>query len=215
MEKCALSGWTKDELEDTFGLKQVESDDILTDWLHRAQSEALGEPENVLLPYLRKSLVARADDWNEVELSEYFIGPILSLINFNTNEFSIFSERELSGTVGEYEFSGAPDAMIAKGRRRPKLPYFCFHEYKKENEPRGDPAAQVLAAMLVAQELNQHRHPVYGMVVAGKIWYFMTLKEKDYCISLPYTAVLEDHLIMIVKILKALKEIVRELVKQD
>ncbi len=213
MEKRPFSTWSKDGLEESFGLRQIKAIASLESWLAQSAQFETDAFEKQTLARLRDSLNAKADDWNEIELSEYFIGPVLSLVNFNTDDFSIFSEREISGIVGDYEIFGAPDAMIAKGRRKPKLPYFCFHEYKREFEPKGDPAAQALAAMLVAQEMNGHRLPVYGMYVAGRNWYFMTLQEKEYAISPPFVAVLEDHLIQIMRILKALKAIVIELVK--
>ncbi len=42
----------------------------------------------------------------------------------------------------------------------------------------------------------------------------MVLKEKEYCISLPYSAV-KDEIFDIFKILKALKEIIIEIVKGE
>ena len=70
----------------------------------------------------------------------------------------------------------------------------------------------MLAAMLVAQELNEHKHPIYGCYVKGVIWYFVVLQGKEYAISLPYVAVRED-IFAIVSILKALKPIIRDLIQ--
>jgi hypothetical protein len=94
--------------------------------------------------------------------------------------------------------------MVASGWRAPEIPYFCLQEYKKEKDPNGDPAGQCLAAMLVAQELNQHQHPVYGCYVLGRNWFFMLLKEKEYAISNAYPSTLEE-VFDIFRILKALK----------
>jgi hypothetical protein len=101
--------------------------------------------------------------------------------------------------------------MIASGFRLPEKPYFCFQEYKKEKDPEGDPAGQTLAAMLAAQEINEHRNPIYGCYIRGQMWFFMVLEEKKYCISVPYVAT-RDDIFDIFLILKALKQIVTELV---
>ena len=109
---------------------------------------------------------------------------------------------------------GNPDSVIASGRRSPKKPYFCFHEFKRQHETKGDPAGQCLAAMLVAQELNEHKHPIYGCYVQGLDWFFMILEGKEYCISNGYMAT-RDDIFDIFRILKALKQIVIRLVAME
>ena len=108
---------------------------------------------------------------------------VVCIDQFQYTEFVMFSERFLGARIGNYELSGYPDTIVAKGRRRPKMPYFCFHEYKKEQENKGDPAGQCLATMLVAQELNNNQPPIYGVIVKGLMWSFLVLKGKDYAIS--------------------------------
>jgi len=105
---------------------------------------------------------------------------------------------------------GRPDGMIASGFREPEKPYFCFQEYKKERDPDGDPAAQALAAMLVAQEISEHSHPIYGGYVRGSLWSFMTLQGREYCISDPYVAT-RDDVFDIFRMLKSLRQIVTDL----
>ncbi|MCP4399230.1 MAG: hypothetical protein GY801_18250 [bacterium] len=73
-----------------------------------------------------------------------------------------------------------------------------------------DPAAQALAAMLVAQELNEHHAPVYGCYIKESFWYFMVLRERAYCISEPYVAT-RDDIFEIFRILKVLKRIIIDL----
>jgi len=212
--KRLFSDWTKEELEETFALTRVFQHPLLDAWFEQSHTFELTVFEQELLADLQSALFENIDAWNEAELSGYFIGPILTFVKFNTPDFKIFSERPLSGIVGDYELSGAPDAIIASGHYSPKIPYFCFHEYKKENEPKGDPAAQALAAMLVAQTLNPHTHPVYGLYVVGKLWQFMVLQEREYAISKGFLA--DDEMICdIFKMLKALKVILIEIAKQD
>ena len=213
--KRLFSDWNKEELEATFGLTRLFQSPLIDQWFERAASQDIRAFEQEMLANLRQTLFENADAWNEMELTEYFIGPILAIVNFHTPHFNIFSDRAITATVGEYELYGEPDAVIAKGRYSPQIPYFCFHEYKRAHEPKGDPAAQALAAMLAARELNPHPHPIYGMYVVSEAWHFMILNGNEYCISNSYVASQEDHLLMIVKALKALKIMLLEIAKRD
>ena len=212
--KRAFSDWNKEELEGTFGLIRHRTLPALDEWFAASETQPVDALEQEMLHRLQELLIDHADAWNETELTEYFIGPMLALVNFNTPLFTIFAARPLAGIVGDYELYGAPDAMIATGHYSPKIPYFCFHESKKEDEPKGDPAAQALSAMLVARELNHRAHPLYGVYVVGKLWHFMLLQQDDYCISKSFAAD-DEEIFEIFKILKALKAILIELVQQD
>ncbi|CAK0760579.1 conserved hypothetical protein [Gammaproteobacteria bacterium] len=212
MKKSNFKEWNKLDLEKTFGLCQVRALSALDDLIKESETQLIDDSERRALIRRRDQLIYRGDDWNEIELIEHFIAPILTIVDFNTDEFGLFAERTISAAVEEYELSGEPDAIIAKGRRAPEIPYFCFHEYKKENEPRGDPAGQTLVAMLVAQELNKHQAPVYGLYVSGSKWHFMALREKNYAISVSFPAD-RDELFDIFKILKQLKQLIEVLVR--
>ena len=200
-------------LDDTFKLKQFRNLALLDLWQRSKENYSINEHEDYLLKTIQEILIDRVDDWNDQELIEHFIAPLFSLINYNTLEYGMFSERLLKAIIGDYELSGNPDAVVAKGRRKPEIPYFCFHEYKKEQENKGDPAGQCLAAMLVAQELNNNQRPIYGVVVKGLMWNFLVLRGKEYAISKSYQAIDED-IYDIVKLLKHLKIIIEEYVKQ-
>ncbi len=210
MQKSNFKDWSRAELEDTFNLIQVQKLAALSEWTAASLPITLADFEQRQLVEFRDRLLYRGDDWNEIELIEHFIAPIMAIVNFNTEEFGMFSGRTMTGVVGDYELSGEPDAVIAKGRRYPKIPYFCFHEYKKEAEPKGDPAGQALVAMLVAQELNGHRAPVYGLYVSGKQWYFIVLHHREYAISQSFSAD-RDEIFDILKMLKRLKQIIEQL----
>ena len=200
-------------LEETFGIIQIRHIPLLAEWQKNKDNYAVNEFEYYLLNNIQEVLIDRVDDWNEQELIENFIGPLFALINYNTLEYGLFSERFLKAVIGDYELSGNPDAIIAKGRRSPKIPYFCFHEYKKEQENKGDPVGQCLAAMLVAQELNNNMRPIYGITVKGEKWQFIVLHGKEYAISKSYIST-DEELFEIVKLLKHLKTIIEEYVKQ-
>jgi hypothetical protein len=67
----------------------------------------------------------------------------------------------------------------------------------------------VLAAMLVARELNQHNIPIYGLFVVGLVWNFTVLEGTQYCISHNYTADTED-VFQLFKMLKNLKQLIEK-----
>ncbi len=201
-------------LEKNFGLAQLEEMGLLDNWILSQKNYSTDDFENRIIEHLQKKLKYRVNDWNEFELIEHFIGPLFSVIDLNTNEYGMFSERLLKAIIGEYELSGYPDAVVAKGRRRPEIPYFCFHEYKKERDPEGDPTGQCLAAMLVAQELNNNKRPIYGITVQDEKWQFIVLQGREYAVSNSYKGT-DEELYEIVKLLKHLKTIIEEFVKQD
>ncbi len=203
---------TLPQLDSTFGLEQIRSCSSLDEWL-KGQSD-ISEFERQVLLTLREKLIVGVDDWNETELAYNFVGPVMAFVNYTSRKCNFFAERPFSGIVGEIEMRGRPDGMIASGVRVPKRPYFCFQEYKKEKNPEGDPAAQTLAAMLVAQELSEHRHPVCGCYVKGRDWFFMTLQGKQYAISEPYIAT-RDDIFDIFRILRVLKQIILAFVDAD
>lgn len=192
-------------LEDTFGLDQVENLDSLTTWLNG--QETINSHEKVQLKLLQKLLIFNVHDWNEQELDMNFIGPIFSQVNFSSKKYNLFAEREVGAQVEGWRLHGQPDNMIASGRREPKLPYFAFQEYKKNKDPKGDPAAQALAAALAGQTLNKNQRPMYGCYVIGYDWHFFTLEDKQFAISRDYSA-LSDEIFDIFRILKTLKQIV-------
>jgi hypothetical protein len=115
----------------------------------------------------------------------------------------------LDGVIDAYYLTGRVDGMIASGFREPDKPYFCLYEYKKEKDPEGDPAAQALVAMMVAQDKNADNLPVYGGFIIGKNWQFMVLKDRKYAISNTYSADSAD-IYAIFQAIKGLKIIISE-----
>ncbi len=200
------------KLDKTFGLEQIRHSHILQAWLEGHADISERERDN--LADLQELLAENVDNWNEQELALHFIGPLFSFVNFTGKKFNIFAERLLSGVVDGIEMSGRPDGMIASGHREPEKPYFCFQEYKKEKDAEGDPAAQVLAAMLVAEEINERKIPVYGCYVRGRFWFFMVLQDRQYCLSDAFVATRND-VFDIFRILKVLKQIIIKIIDDD
>ncbi len=204
---------TLENLDEILNLKPLLLNEmpILQTWLNGASE--VSEYEQKYLLTLQGYLQNNIEAWNEQELAMHFIGPVFALVQFSyAKKFNLFAERLLSGLVEGIEISGRPDGMIATGYREPKKPYFCFQEYKKDKDPNGDATAQALAAMLVAQELNEHQFPIYGCCVRGRHWYFMALQGKEYGISDSYTAT-KNEIYDILRILKVLKQMLIERVK--
>ncbi|OQY47021.1 MAG: hypothetical protein B6242_05920 [Anaerolineaceae bacterium 4572_78] len=200
------------KLDKLFSLKQIRKSPILDDWLNQAIE--IADWEEKVLHLLQETLILGVHDWNEFELSQRFIAPMFAIVHFTSESFNLFAERLFGGSVEDVEIQGKPDGIIASGLREPEKPYFCFHEFKRQHETRGDPAGQCLVAMLVAQELNEHKHPIYGCYVVGDTWRFIVLQDKEYCISNPYIAV-RDDIFDIFRVLKALKQIIIRLVAMD
>jgi len=206
------------KLEKRFQVKQKPTLPALENWVN-SQAE-ISDLERQILLILQKGLIKNGHDWNKQELGLYFIGPLFSVVNFTTNQFNLFAARSFSGVVDGIELQGEPDGMVTSGFREPKKPYFCFQEYAPFFIPpdsRGievgdrDLAGQCLAAMLVAQELNETKYPVYGCYVAGYDWFFMVLQGKEYAVSTPFIA-MRDGIFDIFRILRALRQIITELV---
>ena len=199
-------------LDRLFDLRQTFASPSLDRWL---QAELdLSATEKIILANYQSLLTINRDAWNEQELALHFIGPILGLVHFTEPyRFNLFAERRISARVGsptgEVELSGEPDGLIATGYREPEAPFFAFTAYKRQLDPIGDPAGQTLAAMLVAQVLNQQQQAIYGAYVVGSDWRFMVLEGRHYTISRDYSAVTAE-LFEIFRILKALKAIVMQ-----
>jgi hypothetical protein len=204
-------------LEKTFGLRQIAQEENLSQWLTISKGQQLNGWETQTVDALRKVLNANVTSWNEQDLSLHFIGPMFSFVNFTEPyRFNLFAERSIAAEVhalsGDViELSGKPDEMIASGYREPEAPFFCFQEYKREKDPNGDPAGQVLASMLVGQSLSEKPRPIYGCYVIGRDWYFLTLINKAFCITRDYSAITDDAF-EIFKILKGLKVIINGMI---
>ena len=200
------------KVEKQFNINQVRGLSSLDEWIDFVYD--FQDSDIKFLNILKQEMKDNANHWNEQELSLHFIGPMLSFVNFSDENyrFNAFAARPISAIVDGIEMWGMPDGMIASGRREPKIPFFCLQEYKKQIDPNGDPIGQVLAAMLVGQELNGHTQPIFGCYILGKEWNFMVLKEKEYAVSQSFDAS-SDEIIDIFRILQGLKKYVKEATK--
>lgn len=216
----SFKNWNRDKLNERFGLKRRYDHVILTEWLKSYAEIDAFEMERLMR--IRKTLLRYVDYWNEDELKLKFIGHIITLADYDTENLSAFANRYFEGVVDGEILSGTPDFMVARGKQEMKLPFFFLHEYKKEAPypPQGeieeDPAGQLLAAMLLAYEHNLQvpelsKKPIYGAYVVGRQWFFVILQGREYSISDSYSSTHEDELLDIFRIMKASREKIREI----
>jgi len=214
----------------TFDLKQELKINLLEDWEKKASNIPITESEKTRLIQLNQRLNLFVRGWNEEELKLKFIGPVIELIEFDNYELEIiaFSERPISTDFNGVEVKGVVDTMVAKGLYKPEQPFFFLHEYKREKEGTGDPVGQLLATMVVAQKLNKQPQnlslfqqkqagysdlPIYGVYVLGRMWVFVTLENNSYRLSKSYDSTDLEELFEIVKMLKAQKEMILEVMR--
>ena len=201
--KCTLAF-----MEESIGLRRVagSASVSLQAWIKSADI-TIDDFERESIRRLSLLLDENGFHWREYDLSLHFIGPIFSLVNFTVqNRFNLFAQEGFEAVVmPDITLSGRVDEVIASGFRRPKLPLFAINEYKKETDPDGDPNGQCLAAMLVAQKLNNNDLPIYGCVIIGRVWRFVVLEDKNYAFSPNFDAAVLEDACQIVCILKQLK----------
>ncbi len=210
MQTATFKEWTLTKLENTFGIQQVldKNYDLLKKWQDLSKTIPISDFEKQTLLNLQKPLEWGGRGWNEYELENKFISPVIMTAQFDDKIIGYFLERPLKGIVGDYELSGIVDGMIAKGFRDPDKPFFCMHEYKRSVDNDGQPDAQALVAMLVVQAEENSRKPIYGLYIVGLNWNFMVLNGNEYYISQSYNSEKEE-LFDIFRMLKALKHIIK------
>ena len=126
-----FSQWTKQDIEEEFGLTAVLDSPVLQSWLHDIQD--VSEEEALRLRRLSEKLRAHVHDWNEEELKIYFIAFLLDFVDFYQPSYRPFLERELSVNYAEgKKLWGIVDFLVASGTQFPKEPVFFLHEYKKQ-----------------------------------------------------------------------------------
>ena len=209
-----FSKWTIEEVEDYFHLTPLETNEWLTAWLESEHGVITQDEETQLLE-LCQMLRQHVHDWNEEELKIYFIGALMRMVKYLQKDYQAFFERRISVTIDGESLSGIVDCLIAKGRRSPKYPFFCLHEYKPEEHSSNDPLGQITVAMVASRYLNNDEKPVYGAYIVGRLWYFLVLHGDSYAVSLAYDATKEDELRQILGRLKYIKQMIeRELARE-
>jgi hypothetical protein len=198
-----------DIILDAFQLETVLKSELLDNWTNFEY--ALNESDKNTIDKLSKNYEREGDYWNEEELKVRFIAIILQLVNIDEpGKIKAFLERNISTEIDEYLISVNVDLMFASqiGKNTPTHPYFFLQELKKGKKSANDPEAQMLAAMLASQKLNNDGKPIYGAYQVGRNWIFTILEGKNYHISEQYDVAKPEKLTEIIYILKRIKDLV-------
>ena len=182
MKKRKFQDWEFSQISKEFGyIRHYEGFALLESW--RKADDPVSEAEKIELLELAKDLFYNADSWNEDELKFMFISPLVRLVNFKHRAYKIFTQRKLSAVIEPWHVNGVVDFVIAKGVQHPEHPFFFLHEYKQERKRDNDPLGQLLIEMLVAQQQNEDKLPVYGCYIVGRLFFFVVLKGVEYSVS--------------------------------
>jgi len=205
--------WIDGLVIDTFKLNRLRTENmpILTSWLDA--KEDLSDIDFIFLEKLRQKAELNIETWNEEELKMKYLSYLIGYANYeqeDEKDFRVYFERPISATVEGHKINVVVDFMIAQGvGDYIKKPYFCFHEYKREKKYNDDPIAQVLLAMLAANENNKNGKPLYGAYIIGRNWHFMALENKNFAISQAYDCIKTADLQKIISILRSFKTIIK------
>lgn len=209
MGKRKRTEYSLDEIFAFFKLKKIDKCKHLKEWQNI--SYELNDYERTTLENKHQLMRAEGDYWNEEELKIYFIAFVFDTAAINVaSKVKVFFERQLAEVIKDKYFSVKCDCMIATplGLNTPQKPYFFLQEFKKGKKNPDDPEAQMLTAMLIAQEKNKNDFPIYGSWVVGRSWFFAVLADKEYCVSKVYDTTQWKDLLQVVFMLRHLRDIV-------
>ena len=209
METPLKIGFDLSLMMKTFGLEIDRKAPELQSWL--SDTYELDNIQTLLLDQLFEEVEEDGGYWNEEELKIQFVGMIFRIANITVrNKIKVFYERPLSALVKGYQLSVVSDCLVATPLpfNTPDAPYFFLQEFKKKRGEKKDPEAQMLTAMLIAQELNKDNKTLYGGYLIGHNWHFAILTGKKYAISRQYDATDKKDLLQIVFILRKLKDLI-------
>jgi hypothetical protein len=193
----------------TFGLQVVSNCERLNEW--QRATGFLMPYEKEWLNEVRQDLMNSWNLWNEEELKMETVSSIMRAAHLNLPmQIRTFYERPMAGILLDIPLNVNCDCFVGKPNSggKPEKPYFFFQEFKKTRGDHNDPEAQMLIAMLLAQQMNGDEKPVYGAWLQGRIWNFTILNGKEYCTGKAFDATDETQLHQIVYILQALKNII-------
>jgi hypothetical protein len=204
MKKRDFKDWEYEQINDEFGyIRHYEKFEPLETWL-KAENP-ITDQEFEQLKDLSKELLFNAEDWNEDELKFLFLSPLIKLVDFRSNHYKVFTQRKIAATIGEWEISGIFDFVVSRGKQRPKQPYFFIHEYKSEKRKDNDPLGQLLAEIIVVQQLNDVRFPIYGCYIVGRYHFFVVMNGKEYAVSKSFDSTDEEDIRQIFKLFRFVK----------
>ncbi len=161
---------------------------------------------------LHEEVAESGEYMNEEELKAKMVSLIFYVAKLKERKkIAVFYERSLSGTVKDAPLAVICDCVIATPRvNTPDIPYFFLQESKKSKGEKKDPEAQMLIAMLIAQQKNNDNKPIYGGYLLETGWQFTTLIGNDYCVSHRLEVSVKSHLLQTIYVLRQLKTVILE-----
>jgi hypothetical protein len=198
--------WEFEQVNDAFGMTRLMEHPLLDRWL-KAEFE-INEYISQELESLRLLSFQQVETWNEDELKFMAISPLINLVKFGgfDKEYKVFTQRRLSATVNDIEISGIVDCMVSTGKQIPKHPFFFVHEYKQERKRENDPLGQLLVEMIAAQTKNETDHPIYGVYVTGRFWFFTIVTGNKYIVNYALDITRKNDTLLIFKMLLFVKQ---------
>lgn len=198
------------ELIEMFQLTRLvgENTILMNEWLAAAPALFDAVEQRIFDDLLRKA-VKNIAGWSEEDLKMKFICHVLPLGHLEDNgRFLTYFEKTIFATVEGYYLKTKTDFMVASGiLNLPKKPYFHFQEYKPTLNPTGEPMAQLLEAMLIAQHENKNGKPIYGCEIIGANWRFVIMEGRTYCISKSFDCTDKEDLLHIIAMLRKFRYI--------
>jgi len=191
MKKRKFEDWEFEQIQDEFGYKRHYKNFAMLETWQTCQ-EPITEAEQERLMELKERLFYYVETWNEDELKLLFISQLLDVVRFYSDNYKIFTQRKFSAIIGEWEVNGVVDFVVARGLQTPKQPFFFLHEYKQERKRDNDPLGQLLIEMLVAQQQNEAKFPLYGCYIVGRNYFFVVLDGHEYAVSNALNASSDD-----------------------
>jgi hypothetical protein len=209
MKKRKFQDWEFEQIHNEFGYtRHYEGFALLETWLKA--DDPINEAEKTELATLAKELFYNAEAWNEDELKFMFISPLVRLVNFRHSDYKIFTQRKFSAVIEEWQVAGIVDFVIAKGLQNPVHPFFFLHEHKQERKRDNDPLGQLLIGMLVAQQQNEDKIPLYGCYVLGRHYFFVVLEGREYSVSNALNASSAEDIMTIFRMFRFVKRHIEE-----
>ena len=184
--------WLYEEVMIEFGLIRLEEHPFL------AHLETIKLNENdVRRPFIeskRALLFDYVDTWNNDETTFMFIAPFFHQIDFSSEYFKPFIQRELSIKYQNDTriAKGKVEFMLGKGIQRQRKPFNLFLQQYKAEKRDNDPLGQLLIAMVAAKVQNTDDKPIYGVYVNGRNWVFVILDNNTYAVSNLFVTTSDD-----------------------
>ncbi len=202
--------WKTEEVRMTFGIQQVETHQLMEDWLNSYFPEEEKHKERI--EELRIRLKRFANFWAEEDIKVFFIIPIIDIVNFYSfGKYRAFMEATMAAQIPDIkgvlqDLRGRVEFVVATGEQDPQTPFFFINEYKAQIKVVSDPQGQLLIAMLAAQTKNNGLHlPIYGLYNIGQFWFFIILNGREYVSSKAFDATDKDDLKQIINMLQYVK----------